>query len=123
MLLAIALIFLLVLIAVRKCRPAAGAKSAGGEGQVVYEEIDEGIVAASDPTYMEVGEVEGAIELKDNAAYGTHGGAESAPSAGGEGQVEVQSKGGEAPTYVNIGEGSGNTMMELKNNEAYGIFK
>ncbi len=41
-------------------------------------------VGASDPTYTEVREGGNAIELKKNAAYSTHGGAESALSAGGE---------------------------------------
>ena len=68
---------MLVQVAVFKCHPkltpggAETGTSAGGEGQE-YEQVDGG-VAVSDPTYMEVGEVEkGAtctIQLMENKAY------------------------------------------------------
>ena len=58
----------------------------------------------------------------------TPGGAESAASAGGEGQaVYEQVDGGEGgvavsdPTYMEVGAGGGNAL-ELKKNEAYSAF-
>ncbi len=70
--------FVLVQIAICKCHPkfkpggAESAVSAGGEGQAVYEQVGEGGVAVSDPTYMEVGAGGGGntLELKENEAYG-----------------------------------------------------
>ena len=71
---------MLVQIVVCKCHPkftpggAETGTSAGGEGQE-YEEVDGGKrgVAVSDPTYMEVGEVERGgtctIQLMENKAY------------------------------------------------------
>ena len=66
---------MLVQIAVCKCHPKfspESAASAGGEGQAVYEQMDVGGVAVSDPTYMEVGAGGGGntLELKENEAYG-----------------------------------------------------
>ena len=70
-------IFVLVQIAVCKCHPkftpggAETGTSAGGEGQE-YEEVggDEGGVAVSDPTYMEVdGGGGNTFQLKENEAY------------------------------------------------------
>ena len=69
---------MLVQIAVCRCHPkispgkAESAASAGGEGQAVYEQVDVGGVAVSDPTYVEVGAGGGGntLELKENEAYG-----------------------------------------------------
>ena len=66
-------IFVLVQIVVCKCHPkftpggAETGTSAGGEGQE-YEEVDGGKrgVAVSDPTYMEVGEVEEEAHVPSN---------------------------------------------------------
>ena len=72
---------MLVQIAVCKCYPKftpggaeTGTSAGEGEGQE-YEQMDtgEGGVAASDPTYMEVGEKNGNLfELQQNEAYATH---------------------------------------------------
>lgn len=69
-------IFIVVQITICKCHPnfrPGGTEigiPAGGEGQE-YEQVDEGGVAATDPTYMEVGAGggENAFELKENEAY------------------------------------------------------
>ena len=68
-------VFVLVQIAVCKCRPKSTTGApAGGEGQV-YEQVDggEGGVALSDPTYMEVAARRGgmgAFQFEENEAYG-----------------------------------------------------
>ena len=71
-------ISMIVVITVFKCHPkftpggTETATSVGGEGQE-YEEVDggKGGVAASDPTYMEVGERGGGniFQLRENEAY------------------------------------------------------
>ncbi len=72
-------VFVLVQIALCKCRPkgtpggAESAPSGGGMGQAVYEQVDErreGGVADSDPTYTEVqpGRKD-TFALKSNEAY------------------------------------------------------
>ena len=71
----------LVIIAACKChlKSAPGAESAlsaKGDGQAVYENVDDckGGVAVRDPTHIEAvaGEGEQALELKENLCYGTH---------------------------------------------------
>ena len=72
---------MLVTVAVCKCHlkstpGAESALSAKGEGQAVYEQVNEckGGVAASDPTYMEVGAGGGAkaLKLQENISYSIH---------------------------------------------------
>ena len=69
---------MLVLIAVCKCHPkftpgGAETGTSAGEGEGQEMDTDEGGVAESDLTYMEVGAAEGkTFELKKNEAYGTH---------------------------------------------------
>ena len=71
---------MLVLIAVCKCHPkftTGGADhetgTSAGEGEGQEMDTDEGGVALSELTYMEVGTAEGkTFELKKNEAYGTH---------------------------------------------------
>ncbi len=67
-------VFVLVQIALCKCRPkgtpggAESAPSAGGEGQAVYEQVDG--EAVSGPTYMELQAVrKDTFALKSNEAY------------------------------------------------------
>ena len=66
-----------MLVAVRKCHPnftPGGAETGTSAGEGVYKPVDEGGVATSDPTYMEIEATKegNVIELKQNEAYTTH---------------------------------------------------